>query len=466
MKSTPNRFSFTIFRLLAVFTLLFLIGCKNESNETVPWDELFDGKTLSGWKQKGGQAIYEVSNGAIVGRTVSNTPNSFLVTTERYSDFILEVDVKVHPSMNSGIQIRSNSFANYQKGRVHGYQVEIDPSDRAWSGGIYDEGRRGWLYDLSANPDARNAFRPNDWNHYRIEAIGDTLKTWVNEKSTAYLVDEKTRSGFIGLQVHSIGDDEEPGKKVIWKNLKIRTKNLDQHLKESTLEPQFTKNRLTSKEKMDGWKMLWDGSTTAGWRGARLDRFPEKGWKIERGVLTVLPSGGGESQGGGDIVTEELYGDFELKVDFRITQGANSGIKYYVDTELNKGEGSAIGLEYQILDDAVHPDAKLGRMEGIRTMASLYDLIRADPDKLVNPIGQWNSAYIVSKNNHVEHWINGVKVLEYERGSPEFRKLVAESKYAKWADFGELEQGSILLQDHGDQVSFKNIKIRPLKKTK
>jgi hypothetical protein len=292
------------------------------------------------------------------------------------------------------------------------------------------------------------------------------LKTWVNEKSTAYLVDEKTRSGFIGLQVHSIGDDEEPGKKVIWKNLKIRTKNLDQHLKESTLEPRFTKNKLTSKEEMDGWKMLWDGSTAAGWRGARLDGFPEKGWMIEQGVLTVLPSGGGESQGGGDIVTEELYGDFELKVDFRITQGANSGIKYYVDTELNKGEGSAIGLEYQILDDAVHPDARLGRVEGIRTMASLYDLIRADPDKPVNPIGQWNSAYLISKNNHVEHWINGVKVLEYERGSPEFRKLVAESKYAKWTDFGELEQGRILLQDHGDQVSFKNFKIRPLEKSK
>ncbi len=466
MKSTPTHFSYTILRLLAVFTLLFLIGCKNESNENVPWDDLFDGKTLSGWEQKGGQAIYEVKDGAIVGKTVSNTPNSFLVTTKRYADFILELDVKVHPSMNSGIQIRSNSFEHYQKGRVHGYQVEIDPSDRAWSGGIYDEGRRGWLYDLSANPDAQGAFRPNDWNHYRIEAIGDTLKTWVNEKSAAYLVDEKTRSGFIGLQVHSIGDDEEPGKKVIWKNLKILTKNLDQHLKESTVEPRFTKNRLTSKEKMDGWKMLWDGSTTAGWRGARLDRFPEKGWLIEQGILTVLPSGGGESQGGGDIVTEELYGDFELKVDFRITQGANSGIKYYVDTELNKGEGSAIGLEYQILDDAVHPDARLGRIEGIRTMASLYDLIRADPDKPVNPIGQWNSAHIVSKNNHVEHWINGVKVLEYERGSPEFRKLVAESKYAKWTDFGELEQGRILLQDHGDQVSFKNIKIRPLEKTK
>lgn len=451
---------------LAVLTLFYLTGCKNTPTENVPWEDLFDGKTLSGWEQKGGEAIYEVKDGTIVGSTVPNTPNSFLVTTKRYSDFILEIDVKVDPSMNSGIQIRSHSFEYYQEGRVHGYQVEIDPSDRAWSGGIYDEGRRGWLYDLNGNPEGQAAFRPNDWNHYRIEAIGDTLKTWVNGISTAHLVDEKTGSGFIGLQVHSIGADEEAGKKVIWKNLKILTNNLGQYTKEHSIEPRFTKNTLTTQEKKDGWIMLWDGSTTTGWRGAKQDNFPEKGWSIEQGVLTVLPSGGEESQGGGDIVTKELYGDFELKVDFRITQGANSGIKYYVDTELNKGEGSAIGLEYQILDDAVHPDAKLGRMEGIRTMASLYDLIGADPGKPVNPIGQWNSAYIISKNNHVEHWINGVKVLEYERGSPEFRKLVAESKYAKWTNFGELEQGRILLQDHGDRVSFKNIKIRPLKKTK
>lgn len=210
--------------------------------------------------------------------------------------------------------------------------------------------------------------------------------------------------------------------------------------------------------------MLWDGKSTVGWQGAKLDSFPEKGWQIEKGVLTVLKSGGGESEGGGDIVTTKSYGDFELKVDFLITEGANSGIKYYVDTELNKGEGSAIGLEYQILDDARHPDAKLGRVEGIRTMASLYDLIQADPDKPVNLVGQWNTAHIISIDDHVEHWLNGFKVLEYERKSPEYRALVAESKYAIWPNFGELDRGRILLQDHGDQVSFKNIKIRPIEK--
>ena len=223
-----------------------------------------------------------------------------------------------------------------------------------------------------------------------------------------------------------------------------------------------TKNNLTQAEKEDGWQLLWDGESTEGWHGDRLEDFPDYGWEIEDGVLTVLASGGGESEAGGDIVTDSLYGDFDLRVDFRITEGANSGIKYYVDTELNKGEGSAIGLEYQILDDERHPDAKLGNHEGSRTMASLYDLIRADPAKPVNPIGQWNTARILSRDGHVEHWLNGVKVLEYERGSDAYRQLVSESKYKIWPGFGEAGRGHILLQDHGNRVSFRNIKIKTL----
>ncbi len=464
MKAAPSKDFSRFFKFSTYFMLVLLIGCQQAGKQETPWETVFDGKSLEGWEQKGGEAVYTVKDGSIIGRTVRNTPNSFLVTKKMYSDFILEVDLKVDPSMNSGIQIRSNSFDHYQNGRVHGYQIEIDPSDRAWSGGIYDEGRRGWLYDLSSDPKARAAFKPNDWNHYRIEAIADTLKTWVNGIATAHLVDGKTHSGFIGLQVHSIGEDEKEGTEVIWKNLKLLTDNLDQYSKQTDLKPLFMRNTLTSQEQKDGWQMLWDGKSTVGWQGAKLDSFPEKGWQIEKGVLTVLKSGGAESEGGGDIVTTKSYGDFELKVDFLITEGANSGIKYYVDTELNKGEGSAIGLEYQILDDARHPDAKLGKVEGIRTMASLYDLIQADPDKPVNLVGQWNTAHIISIDDHVEHWLNGFKVLEYERKSPEYRALVAESKYAIWPNFGELDRGRILLQDHGDQVSFKNIKIRPIEK--
>lgn len=455
------RFS-SAWRLLWLLPLYLLMGCSETGKEEVPWESLFNGEDLKGWHQLGGKAKYEVKDKSIVGLTVHDSPNSFLVSDRDYSDFILELEVKVDPSMNSGIQVRSNSLEQYQNGRVHGYQVEVDPSERAWSGGIYDEGRRGWLYDLTANPKAQSAFRQNDWNHYRIEAIADTLKTWINGVEAAHLIDSKTGSGFIGLQVHSIGPDAEDGTEVAWRNLKILTQELEKHARPTSLNPVVTKNNLTADEKKNGWILLWDGSGTSGWRGAKLEGFPEAGWQIENGILTVLASDGAESRAWGDIVTTGLYGDFELKVDFMITKGANSGIKYYVDTELNKGEGSAIGLEYQILDDALHPDATKGRMPGIRTMASLYDLIAPDSNKLVNPPGEWNTAHIISVNRQVEHWLNGVKVLEYQRGSDDFRKLVSESKYSIWPDFGELEEGRILLQDHGDRVSFKNIKIRPM----
>lgn len=420
----------------------------------------FNGENLEGWRVLGGTASYRVEDGEIVGTTVPNSPNTFLATDSLYTDFILELDVKTDSVSNSGIQIRSNSFAWYQNGRVHGYQVEIDPSNRSWSAGIYDEGRRKWLCPLEDNSAAQEAYKPNEWNHYRIEAVGDTIKTWINDVPAVHLIDDMTGEGFIALQVHSLGEHGVPGAEIRWKNLKFITKDLENYRKPSPLPPVITKNQLTYQEKKDGWQLLWDGKTTRGWRGAKLDSFPEHGWEIKNGELTVLASGGGESQAGGDIVTTELYENFEVKVDFKITEGANSGIKYYVDTELNKGEGSSIGLEFQILDDERHPDAKLGNHKGSRTVGSLYDLIQADTSKFMNPVGEWNTAHIVSKDNKVEHWLNGVKILEYERGSDHFLKLVAESKYKDWPNFGLLEKGNILLQDHGDLVSYKNLKIK------
>ncbi len=220
-------------------------------------------------------------------------------------------------------------------------------------------------------------------------------------------------------------------------------------------------NSLTSQEKKDGWALLWDGKTTEGWRGAKLDAFPDHGWVIEDGVLKVLSSDGSESTNGGDIITTRLYKNFILKVDFKITEGANSGIKYFVDPTLNKGTGSAIGCEFQVLDDLRHPDAKLG-VKGNRTLGSLYDLIPAPADKPFD-INSWNTAQVVVQGNHVEHWLNGVKLLEYERNNQEWNALVAYSKYKDWPNFGNYEEGYILLQDHGDEVWYKNIKIKELK---
>ena len=205
-----------IVSLLAILSLS--AGSMNYTGQE-KWQDLFDGKTLNGWIQRGGKALYSVEDGTIVGTTVLGTPNSFLCTEKVFSNFILELEVKVDTALNSGIQIRSNSFKEYRNGRVHGYQVEIDPSERAWSGGIYDEGRRGWLNDLQDNEAAGKAFKNGDWNHYRVEAIEDSIRTWVNGIPAADLVDSMTATGFIALQVHG---SKIEGLKVRWRNVRIQ----------------------------------------------------------------------------------------------------------------------------------------------------------------------------------------------------------------------------------------------------
>lgn len=462
VKPIINILGFGFFFSLPFFSIA-------QSNEG--WTALFNGKNLEGWEQLNGEATFEPRNGEIVGITKLKTPNSFLCTKERYDDFILEFEVWGDAALNSGVQFRSNSKEDYRNGRVHGYQAEIDPSPRAFSGGIFDEARRGWLYNLADNPKGQKAYRLGQWNKYRIEAIGSELRIWINGIQTANLVDDMTGSGFIGLQVHSIPDQKElAGREIRWKNIRIKTDDLEQErwkVAPNAPEINLIPNTLTKAEKRNGWRMLWDAKTTQGWRSARSSAFPKKGWEIKDGVLTVLASNGAESANGGDIITEEKFSNFELKLEFKISEGANSGIKYFVDPELNKGPGSSIGLEFQILDDEKHPDAKMG-VNGNRTLGSLYDLITAEnlsvpgTQKVFRGINEWNQAHLIVRGNHIEHWLNGFKVLEYERNTQMYRALVAYSKYKVWPKFGELPEGHILLQDHGDRVSFRSIKIREL----
>jgi len=220
-------------------------------------------------------------------------------------------------------------------------------------------------------------------------------------------------------------------------------------------------NTLTKSEIKDGWKLLFDGKTTEGWKSARSDEFPAKGWHITDGELVVEKAEGEEAGNGGDIVTVRKYGNFMLSVDFKITPGANSGIKYFVNPEINNPEhGSSIGCEFQILDDTLHPDAKLG-VKGNRTLGSLYDLIPAPGDKPYRP-GEWNTAVVFVNGSKVQHILNGTVIVEYERNTQEWNALVAYSKYKDWVNFGNFESGYILLQDHGDEVHYKNIKIKEL----
>ncbi len=234
MTATTLRSSLAILLMVVLgFSLVPALSLSAEEADDDGWKPLFNGKNLDGWVQRGGKAKYRVEDNQIVGSSVPNTQNSFLCTKRHYADFILELQFRVNPKLNSGVQIRSHCFDekktiewNGKKitipaGRVHGYQVEIDPLERAWSGGIYDEGRRGWLNDLKGNEAARKAFKPNDWNTFRIECRGDSIKTWLNGVAAADLKDSLTPSGFIALQVHGVREEKEP-REVRFRNIRIK----------------------------------------------------------------------------------------------------------------------------------------------------------------------------------------------------------------------------------------------------
>ncbi|HTY87146.1 MAG TPA: DUF1080 domain-containing protein [Candidatus Acidoferrum sp.] len=446
------------------------------------WVNLFNGTNLDGWAEHSGQAKYTVADGVLTGESVSGSGNSFLCTTQTFGNFELELEYKCDALLNYGVQIRSEVFPDARTlkidgkeyklppDRIHGYQCEIDMDTargRMWSGGIYDEARRGWLWPadgekgpqgLEFSEQGRKISKPGEWNKLRIVADGPSIKTWLNGVPRADITDRLTPSGVIGLQVHGVGDDtNKVGLKVSFRNVRLR-------------EIQPENNTLTAQEKADGWLLLWDGKTMDGWRSPKSDALPAKSWVIRDGELSVVASGNAEAQAGGDIITRRRYANFELTADFRATPGCNSGIKIFVQPDISPVDpktgvktavGSAIGLEFQILDDERHPDAKLGR-DGDRTLGSLYDLIPAPKDKKVLPIGEWNHVRIVAQGRHVEFWLNGEKTVAFERGSPDFRQRVAESKFKNIPGFGEWADGHILLQEHGSAVSFRNVKLREL----
>lgn len=474
-----------------LFTVVVLAGVVSagRGHAQEGWVDLFNGTNLNGWEEHSGKARYTVEDGVLTGESVAGTGNSFLCTKQRYGNFELELEYKCDPLLNSGVMFRSEVYPGHTStvidgktykfppDRIHGYQCEIDMDakrGRMWTAGIYDEARRGWLFPADGekgsqgaafSEQGRKVSRNGEWNKLRIVADGSSIKTWLNGVPRAEINDTVTPCGVIGLQVHGVGNDaSKVGLKIAFRHIRIRE-----------LPPTVAAapNTLTQQEKADGWQLLWDGKTTDGWRSPKSDAFPQRSWRIHDGVLNVdagLGKGEAEASFGGDIITRKRYANFELQTDFKITPGANSGIKIFVQPNISPVDkktgrptavGSAIGLEFQVLDDLRHPDAKLGR-NGDRTVGSLYDLIPAAKDKIVKPVGEWNHARIVSQDNHVEFWLNGRETLKFERGSPAFREAVALSKFRDIPDFGEWADGHILLQEHGSDVAFRNVKIREL----
>jgi len=373
---------------------------------------LFNGKDLAGFTQRGGEAKYTVETvdggPVIVGTCVPNTPNSFLCTDKLYSDFILELEFKVHPSLNSGIQVRSNSIPSYKNGVVHGYQVEIDPSARAYSAGIYDESRRGWLNDLSQNEPARKAFKQGAWNKVRVEAKGDSIKTWINGVPAADLVDAMTQTGFIALQVHGVGKNETP-MNVMWRNIKVQ--DLGKHV----------------------WKPLWDGKTMEGWEIMKGGE-----WKIVEDakegthILGVSPK---SDPNHGMFITKEKFSDFTVRLKAKILKG-NSG--FYFRTQRLTGGVNVAGFQAE-LDES----KDIGGLYETNGRAWVVQPKPEDVKKWWKP-GEWNEMTVSAHGTRVVVHVNGLKTAELKNDEKGRR------------------DGYLALQMHGGQdmhVMFKEIEM-------
>ncbi len=226
-------------------------------------------------------------------------------------------------------------------------------------------------------------------------------------------------------------------------------------------------NQLTLAERTAGWRLLFDGTSLTEWRGLGYDSVPTAHWRVIDGAIVKIPTAkvlrqaDGQPVAGGDLMTHESFRDFELAFEWRVTPGANSGVKYNVSEELSLKYASnhaALGFEYQVLDDLLHPDNTMASHRA----GSLYDILEASPGKRLRPVGEWNSARIVLLGNHGEHWLNGAKVVEFDLATPRLDSLLQRSKYKPIPGFAERRRGHVILQDHGDEVHFRSIKIREL----
>ncbi|MFN0138092.1 MAG: DUF1080 domain-containing protein [Phycisphaerae bacterium] len=386
----------------------------------------FEGDSLAGWSQHGGKAGFAIKGGEVVGYTAADSPNTFLCSDAHYADFELEYEFKVDPRLNSGVQIRSNRFPGYAGGVVHGYQVEIDPSDRAFTAGIYDEERRGWLArPPQSDAERRSLFKRGDWNHVRVVAQGDLVRTWLNGKPVVELRDAMTRRGFVALQVHST-DSKEP-LEVRWRNIKFKD------LGDSNDE-------LRRKAKV----LLGGEADVAEW--TRLDKPGEPiAWKWIDGALEVTP-------GSGNIVTRDAFGDCRIHIEFAVDDNGKAG-------QANGNSGVYVQQRYevQILNSAAAAatDDNCG---------AIYKVKPADFNCAL-PAGEWQTYDIEFRaarwndkgektaNARMRVWHNGTRIHD----NVELPKQTGAGQPEGPGD------GPLMLQDHGNRIRFRNVWVAGLR---
>lgn len=422
--------------------------CTAVTGAAQEWTHLFDGETvcsMRGYKRdsfpdKG----WKIEDGIL--KTIQGGDVVDLVTIQDFESFELELEWAVKPGGNSGVMYRVTE--NYSTPWQTGPEMQILDDSR------HPDGRNpktsaGSLYALIAR-DGVETKPVGEFNHSRILMRGNHVEHWLNHKKAveytwgseelSQLISEskfkgypdfmKNKSGKVAIQHH--------GEEAWFKNIKIRALSSEN-------------NQLTSAEKAAGWDLLFDGQTMDQWRGMKKDGLPEKGWVIEDGAIHHINRGGG-----GDIITRNTYKSFDFRFEFKVAPAANSGIKYRIIEDQG-----AVGSEYQVLDDDLHPDAKAGR-DGNRTTGGLYDIYPPSAEKILRPVGEYNSGRILVKGKHVQHWLNGILVLEYELESPEFKEAIQKSKFRNRPDFHKAKNGHILLQDHSDAVWYRNLKIKRL----
>ena len=418
--------------ILAIF--FFQLTCNKDDTPPIQkptllnYINLLEGNSLDQFEIKGGTAEYTLEDGILTGIADKDIPNTFLTTKKQYENFILNFYVKVDPRLNSGVQIRSEFVMDGEYEMLKGYQVEIDPSERAWSGGIYEERNRGWIANLSKNEKGRSAFKNNGWNNYYVEAIDDQIRVWVNGINTTNLLDSLGKKGHIGFQVHSIYDDAHVGAKVQWKDISLTPNpnfgmmfDEEDHANEINL----LVNQLSEYEMKNGWKLFEINKLAV-----PFDLDP---WRLNENCLC----GQGETMSDLDIA--KLEGDFELRFEYKIEQGGSATFAYEQDKNGNDD------LSYSIADDQNIEELKAEDSAGsITGKIQASNLSNKDRAKALRNFNQWSQAEIVVKNNKIQHWLNNNLVVETE--------LIRKETF----------QRNLRFRTKGSRLCVRSIKYRPI----